>query len=66
MAEKTLKPEVASKYELVPGTPIHGGFVGFGPIDLSEISLATADNLFSAGFPGLQLKAKKSEKDTGK
>jgi len=62
MADKKLKPEVAEKFELAPETPIHGGFAGFGQIDLSEISLVQADSLVANGFTGLVPKKAKTQK----
>ena len=58
----SLKKEVAEKYELTEGTPIIGGFLGFGPLDLSLLNLEGADNLFASGFPGLKLKEPKPNK----
>lgn len=62
MAEKKLKPEVAEKFELAPEAPIHGGYAGFGQIDLSELSLVQAESLVANGFTGLLPKKTKTTK----
>lgn len=64
MAEKKLKPEVAEKFELAKETPIHGGFPGYGEIDLSELNLEQAQSLIENGFPYLIVKPSKKEKSS--
>jgi hypothetical protein len=51
-----LKPEVKAKYKLAKDYPINGACPNFGNVDLSIIGLDSADQLFAAGFKGLELK----------
>lgn len=62
MADKKLKPEVAEKFELAPECPIHGGYAGFGQIDLSTLSLDQAESLVANGFTALVPKKVKAAK----
>jgi hypothetical protein len=64
MADKKLKPEVAAQFELAPDAPIHGGFLGFGAIDLSELNLEQAQSLVQNGFNYLIPKQVKKEKNS--
>ncbi len=61
MSEPTNKYPWQSKYELAKDTPLHGNFNGFGIINLKEVSMEGADNLFAAGFTGLVKKKEKPE-----
>lgn len=58
---KNLKAEVAAKYALIGIRPGKYNFKGFGEIDLGEITLAKADELFKRGFPHLKLRDGSSE-----
>ena len=55
---KTLKADVALKYELAPGTPIVGFFPKYGELDLSTMTLADADAKVKSGFRWLTEKGK--------
>lgn len=63
MSEATNKYPWQSKYELAKDTPLHGNFADFGVINLTQLSLEGADNLFAAGFTGL-VKKKPEAKET--
>ena len=59
-----LNKEVSDKYEVtgLPAGSLRRQYNGFGTIDLAEIDLARADQLFAREFPHLKLKpVKKSE-----
>lgn len=58
---KTLTNEVAAKYALIGIRPGKYVFKGFGEINLSQLSLAKADELYKKGFPFLKLKNGVSE-----
>lgn len=51
-----MKKEVSAKYKLVGVKPGRYHVAGFGFIDLVNMSLALADQLYKAGFPFLQEK----------
>ncbi len=53
---KTLQPEVAAKYRLLTIRPGKHNFAVFGTIDLTELKLARADELFKKDFPFFQLR----------
>ncbi|MBN2747349.1 MAG: hypothetical protein JXR34_11545 [Bacteroidales bacterium] len=53
---KTLKPEVSKKFDLVTIRPGSYTFPKYGPIDLTAITLAEAEELFENGFPYLKRK----------
>lgn len=53
---RTMKPEVAAKYALIGIRPGKYNFKNFGEIDLGNISLPKADDLFKRGFPHLKLR----------
>ena len=57
---KALRTEVAAKYALIGIRPGKYAFKGFGEIDLSELTVAKADELFKRGFPYLKLKNAKA------
>ena len=59
-----LKPDVAEKYKVKKDFPIHGFTPKFGEINLSEQPLESCDQLYDAGFEGLELKVKKPAKTT--
>lgn len=59
MSETSNKYPWESKYKLTKDSPLHGNFEGFGIINLKEVSLEGADNLFAGGFPGLEIKEEK-------
>jgi len=65
MSEPTNKYPWQSKYMLAEDTPLHGNFEGFGVINLTQVSLEGADNLFEAGFSGLvKIQDKVAKKET--
>lgn len=57
-----LPVEVAAKYDLAKDFPIKGAHPKLGVIDLTTISLDSADNLVKGGFEGLVLKKIKPTK----
>lgn len=65
MSKPKLPPEVAEKYSLNPN--LKGGprydFGKYGVIDVSQLSIQLADQLFAAGFPHLRKAAPKAEKE---
>jgi hypothetical protein len=60
MKGKTLKSEVAAKYNLVGVEVGKHIFNGLGEIDLAELKLDDADNLVANGFKYLVLKKSKA------
>lgn len=58
---KNLKSEVAAKYALIGIRPGKYNFKGFGEIDLGEITVPKADELYKRGFPHLKLRDGVSE-----
>lgn len=56
MSRKTLQPEVAAKYRLLTIRPGKHNFAVFGFIDLTELKLAQADELFKKDFPFFKLR----------
>jgi hypothetical protein len=53
---KKLNPEVSKIFNLITIRPGYYNFPNFGPIDLTTIPLAKAQELFDNGFPFLKLK----------